>query len=130
MEPNYNEPAGCVIRPIGSAVVGGALVSGIDMAFGRPVTARRFAFCGGAMYVYSLLTCSMEVFSGGRRSAWHNVASSVIFGYVGVQQRVVGIPFVSPAVLRRYPQLSPELVGAAFYGFLTGVILKMLGEPF
>ncbi len=71
------------------------------------------------------MQCPMEAIHG-RRSALHNGISGAILGYVGVSTHRIGIPFVDPFSLMRYPFISPAMAGAAVYGSF-GLGLAMLG---
>ena len=124
------DPVGCALRPVGSSVLAGGLFSAWDASQGRRVTPQTFAIYAGAVYVYNLLQCPMEAASGGRPSAWHNVASGAILGYIGVQKRVLGVPFLDSYFFYRNPQISPELAAAGIYGGIAGALAAFGGKPF
>ena len=123
-------PVSCATEPIVPSFVGATLFSAIDMAQGRRPTPSTFGLYAGGIYVYNLLQCPMEAMNGGRPSAWHNIASGSILGYVGVRQRVIGVPFVDPYFFYRHPQLAPEIVAAAVYGGIAGALTMLSGKPF
>ena len=124
------DPVNCAVRPIGSSLVWGGIFSAMDAVQGRRVTPRSVGLYVGALYVYSALQCPMEAMNGGRPSAWHNVASGALLGYIGVRAGVLGIPFVDSFWVYRNPHLAPELVGAAAYGGIAGALAMVGGKPF
>ena len=66
----------------------------------------------------------------GRQSAFHNVLSAAVLGYVGVSHGRFYIPFVDYSMFHRYPSLRPPVVGAAVYGALGGCFAMLGGKPF
>jgi hypothetical protein len=80
-------------------------------------------------YVYNTLQCPMEAIHG-RQSAFHNVLSGAVLGYVGVSTGRLGIPFVDFTLFYRHPNLRPPVVGAAVYGGLAGCFAMLGGKPF
>lgn len=121
----------CFTRPIGSSIVIGGLFSALDVLQGASLTPRVLATNMGGLYIYNVLQCPMEAIHG-RRSAWHNVASGAIMGYVGVATERLGIPFLTDRYFfYRYPYLSPPMVGAGVYGGIALLFSAVLGgKPF
>lgn len=125
------DPVNCATRPIGSALMMGGILSALDMAqYGSSPSVRTFGIYAGGIYLYNVVQCPMEAMNGGRPSAWHNVASGSILGYIGVSQRIIGIPFVDSYFFMRNPQFPPALVGAAVYGGMAGGLAMLSGKPF
>ena len=122
----------CVLRPIASSLTGGCLFTAFDYASGNisstRAVPRQVAFYATAIYSYNILQCPMEAFNNGRPSAWHNVFSGAILGYIGVQRRLLGVPFVDAYFFYRHPQISPPIAGAAVYGIMGGVLASVLGH--
>ena len=85
----------------------------------------------GGLYLYNILQCPMEAVHG-RQSAWHNVASAGMLGYIGVATGRLGIPFVggsssASSFFYKYPFVSPPMVGAGVYGAIGFVFAAVLG---
>jgi hypothetical protein len=116
----------CMTRPIGSSLIMGSVFTAISVAQGQPLTPRLAGMNIGGLYLYNILQCPMEGIHG-RESSLHNAASGAILGYIGVASRQLGIPFLDPYTLMRYPQISPPLAGAAVYGAMTFVFAAALG---
>lgn len=133
---NLQYQKNCAIRPIVPSVVGGCLFTAFDLVsagsgggggLSMQQLPRRLALYTGAMYVYSVLQCPMEAIHE-RQSAWHNVFSGGILGYIGVSRRILGIPFVDAYFFMRHPQISPPMAAAAVYGTMGGVLAAVLGD--
>lgn len=116
----------CLMEPIGPSVMFGGLFTGIHVAQGMKFSPQMLAINCGGIYVYNALTCPMAAIHG-RESALHNGMSGAILGYVGVQSRNLGVPFVDQSFFWRNPRLSPAIVGAAMYGAI-GTVFAMLGN--
>mmetsp|Transcript_8174 Transcript_8174/g.15841 ORF Transcript_8174/g.15841 Transcript_8174/m.15841 type:complete len:135 (-) Transcript_8174:233-637(-) len=128
---NYFDPVGCAMRPVVPSLVSGGLLSALDMAQGggRP-NVRTFGIYAGGIYIYNLIQCPMEAVSGGRPSAWHNIAAGGMLGYVGVARKWIGIPFFDSYFFYRYPSVAPEVAGAAVYAAMAGALAMLGGKPF
>ena len=115
----------CLTRPIPSAFVMGGVFSAFDAAMGQRITPKSVGSYIAFIYTYNAMQCPMEEIHG-RRSALHNALAGGMIGYLGVTTNRIGIPFVDPYTLYRYPFVTPG--GAAFvvYGGL-GLGLAMLG---
>ena len=125
------DPVSCAIRPVGSAVVMGSLLTAWDVVVqGAPFQARTWGLYVGGLYVYNLIQCPMEALSGGRPSAWHNVIAGGTLGYIGVERRLLAVPFLDSYFFYRYPQISPPMAGAAVYGAMAGLLATLGGKPF
>jgi len=119
----------CAIRPITSSVVAGSLFTGIAVvAQGAPLSPRLVAINIGGIYAYNVLQCPMEALHN-RVSAWHNAVAGATLGFVGVTNRVLGVPFVDASFFYRYPQVSPPLAGAAVYGGIGFLLATLGGKP-
>eukprot|EP00339_Tiarina_fusa_P004383 CAMPEP_0117048220 /NCGR_PEP_ID=MMETSP0472-20121206/33322_1 /TAXON_ID=693140 ORGANISM="Tiarina fusus, Strain LIS" /NCGR_SAMPLE_ID=MMETSP0472 /ASSEMBLY_ACC=CAM_ASM_000603 /LENGTH=109 /DNA_ID=CAMNT_0004761215 /DNA_START=16 /DNA_END=345 /DNA_ORIENTATION=+ len=105
--------------------MGGALTA-MDVVQGASLTPQRVAVNVGGLYLYHVLQCPMEAFSGGP-SALHNVASGGIVGYMGVSAGMLGVPLVDAYFFMRYPSISPPMAGAIVYGSIAGIIATTLG---
>jgi hypothetical protein len=120
----------CLTRPIVTSVTLGGIFTGLSVVQGARFTPQLAALNVGGLYVYNILQCPMEAFHG-RSSAWHNVASASILGYVGVARGVIGIPFVDSYFFMRYPQISAPMAGAAVFGSISFLMTSVLGgKPF
>jgi len=117
----------CITRPIVSSAVWGGIFTAIDAASGSHVNARTAGMYMSTIYAYHVLQCPMEAISG-RPSLLHNVLSAGTIGAVGVSMGRVGIPFVDPYTLYRYPSLSPSIVGFAVYGACAGGLAALQGK--
>ena len=82
----------------------------------------------GFVYAYNAIQCPMEEIHG-RRSAIHNGISGAMLGYIGVTTGRIGIPFVNPYTLYRYPFVTPGVVGVAVYGGLGLLLASFGGKP-
>ena len=130
---NMQHQTNCVLRPIASSLTGGCLFVAFDYVSGKMTKSVRavprvIAFYSGAIYSYNVLQCPMEAFNNGRPSAWHNVLAGGILGYIGVQRRMLGVPFVDAYFFIRHPQISPPMAGAAVYGIMGGFLATVLGN--
>lgn len=127
---NHFDPVNCAVRPVVPSLVSGGLLSALDMAQGGHINLRTFGMYAGGIYMYNLIQCPMEAVNGGRPSAWHNVLAGGMLGYVGVSRRWIGIPFMDSYFFYRYPQVAPEVAGAAVYGAMAGALAMLGGKPF
>lgn len=119
------------MRPVVPSVVGAGILSVLDMAqTGRVPGPRTVGVYVGGIYVYNLVQCPMEAVNGGRPSAWHNVLAGGTLGYIGVQRRLLGIPFVDAYFFMRNPGVAPEVAGAAVYAAMAGGLAALGGKPF
>jgi hypothetical protein len=71
------------------------------------------------------MQCPMELIHG-RQSSLHNFIAGGTLGYLGVTSGRLGIPFIDPYTLYRYPMLSPGTVAFGVYGGM-GMALATLG---
>jgi len=111
------------------SVMFGSLFTAIGMAQGVPFSPPMAALNIGGIYAYNVLQCPMVAIHG-RESAWHNTASGAILGYVGVQSRVLGIPFVDESFFWRNPQVPRPMVGALIYGGITTAFAMLSDKKF
>jgi hypothetical protein len=118
----------CLKRPIPSAVVMGGVFSAFDAAMGHRVTPKSVASYMAFIYTYNAMQCPMEEIHG-KRSALHNALSGGIIGYIGVTTHRLGIPFVDPYTLYRYPFISPGMAAFAVYGGMGFGLALLGGKP-
>ena len=79
------------------------------------------------IYLYNVVQCPMEAIHG-RQSLLHNVAAGGMIGYVGVSRVVLGIPFVDPSFVYKYPQLSAPGLAFLVYGGMAGLLAGLGGK--
>jgi hypothetical protein len=115
----------CLVKPIPSAVVMGGVFSAFDVAMGQRITPKSVGSYMAFIYTYNAMQCPMEEIHG-RKSALHNALSGGIIGFIGVTNNRIGIPFIDPNTLYRYPFVSPGMAAFAVYGGL-GLGLAMIG---
>lgn len=115
----------CFTKPIPSAVVMGGVFSAFDVAMGQRITPKSVGSYMAFIYTYNAMQCPMEEIHG-RRSALHNAISGGIIGCIGVTTHRIGIPFIDPHTLHRYPFVPPGMAAFCVYGGL-GLGLAMLG---
>lgn len=120
----------CFQRPIATSVIIGSAFTAYDV-IGRG--ARFSPTLAGTnivgLYLYNAMQCPMEAIHG-RQSAWHNVLSAGLIGYVGVGTGRLGVPFVDHYFFYRYPQVSPAMAGFAVYGGIGALFATFGGKPF
>jgi len=115
----------CLQRGIYPSLMFGSFFTLLEVAQGFRFTPTLAATNIGGLYLYNVLQCPMEAIHG-RQSSLHNAASGAILGYVGVQSRRIGVPFVDAYFFYRYPQISPAAAGAVAYGTI-GFLFATLG---
>ena len=123
----------CITRPMVPSAMMGTLFTGLNIALqGAPLSSapKMLLFNTSGIYLYHILQCPMEAINDGRPSAWHNVLSGGIIGFLGVRAGYIGVPFVDYYFFVRHPQISPPLAGAAVYGGMAGLLATMGGKPF
>ncbi len=106
----------------------GGVFSGIDAAMGRQITPRSVGSYMAFIYTYNAIQCPMEAIHG-RQSAIHNGISGGLIGYIGVATHRIGIPFIDPYTLMRYPFVSPAIAGFAVYGSMGFGLALLGGKP-
>jgi hypothetical protein len=127
----------CLKDPVLPACFLSVLLTSLDISPSKPLSsvalkssiipqhlARNFAI----IYGYNVLQCPMEALHG-RQSALHDAIAGGTTAYFAIERGFIAVPFINTASLcRRYPQLTPAMVGAAVYGTLAGC-LGLLAKP-
>lgn len=124
----YFDYKNCLTAPVIPSAVFGTIFAGIDAAQGARFTPARAVTYGGGIYAYNIIQCPMEAIHG-RQSLTHNMLAGAILGYVGVSAGQLGVPFVDPMTLYRYPWLRPNMVAFVIYGGLAGTLAALGGKP-
>lgn len=119
----------CLMEPIFPSIMFGGAFSALDTMRGIPLTPYGVGIYISSIYLYGALICPMEALSGGRKSWMHNFISGGTLGYLGVKSGRLGVPFVNPRVLYRYPQISPPTVAFVVYGGMGGLLAAVGGKP-
>ena len=117
----------CAVRHVTPAIMGGALFTAIHGMQGAPLTPQLAATNIGFLYAFGVLHCPMEEFSG-RQSLMHSFASGAVLGYLGVANRLVGLPFNLEYTF--YMNRVPLAAGGALvYGAIGATIAAFQGKP-
>lgn len=117
----------CLEEPIVPAMVGGGIISAIDVAMGKHVNGRTIGTYIVSLYAYNVLQCPMEAIHG-RRSLLHNFLSAGMLGSYGVKAGLLGVPFVDPYKYSRVPGLTPPVVAFVVYGGLASGMAALGGK--
>lgn len=117
----------CLTAPVVPSAVMGTVFAGLDVAQGGTFTPSRIFIYAGGLYAYNVIQCPMEAIHG-RQSLAHNMLAGGILGYVGVSSGHLGVPFVSPMALYRYPWMPPSAAAFLVYGGLAGTFAALGGK--
>ena len=123
----YFDYQSCLTAPIVPSAVMGTIFAGLDVAQGGRFTPSRVVIYAGGLYTYNIIQCPMEAIHG-RPSLMHNMLAGGILGYVGVSSGQLGLPFISPMALYRYPWLPPNVAAFVVYGGLAGTFAALGGK--
>tara|TARA_B110000305_G_scaffold77718_1_gene87378 strand:+ start:914 stop:1309 length:396 start_codon:yes stop_codon:yes gene_type:complete len=121
----------CATQAIPNAGINTALFTVINAFQGQYPTVRSTGIMAAGIYAYYALQCPMEAIEG-RRSVWHNFGSGATLGFLGVQQRMLGIPFLSESMHRTliFRNVPMALVGGGVYGAMGFGMGLLNGKDF
>ena len=118
---------GCLVGNVQPAAFMGSFFTALHVLQGAPFSPQLAATNIGFLYAYGALQCPMEAFT--RRRSWtHNFIAGGALGYVGIERRLVGLPFNLDFffLTRRVPL---PVGGALVYGSGAAALAIIAGKP-
>eukprot|EP00040_Diaphanoeca_grandis_P019640 m.103881 g.103881 ORF g.103881 m.103881 type:complete len:126 (-) comp27523_c0_seq2:176-553(-) len=114
---------GCVVGAVFPSTLWGSLFTAMEVAQGNRFSPKLLGVNVGFLFAYHAAICPLEALSG-RRSALHNGIVAGALGFVGVKERIIGVPFdhVLPRPMYKF---RPPMQGAIVYGSI-GLFLGLL----
>mmetsp|Transcript_1957 Transcript_1957/g.2769 ORF Transcript_1957/g.2769 Transcript_1957/m.2769 type:complete len:139 (-) Transcript_1957:71-487(-) len=119
--------SGCITNIIPSSIVMGGILHFLQG--NMRINLREWGVYSGFLISYNSLKCGLEGLHG-RRIALHDGIAGAVVGYIGVERRMIGIPFAENLVYFFHRGVRPSVVGAGVYG-LMGIVLggALAGKP-